>query len=195
MAPHPRWEPAENWPEEVLCVYYQASDGIVLVDPLLPRGEEAAFFQSLDANVERLSQPVRVLLTAPCHARDSSIIVDRYNASVWAPPRARWEGPVLTTTADLPAGVEALLPDGDMDQALFFVRDFQSLVTGDIFSGTGGRFHVFVDEQDREPFLAWLPQLTELPVQRVLIAHGEPVLTAGAARVQEAVAEARALHA
>jgi len=59
----------------------------------------------------------------------------------------------------------------------------------------GGRFHVFVDEQDREPFLAWLPRLSDLPLERVLIAHGEPVLSDGAARVREAVAEARALHA
>jgi hypothetical protein len=90
--------------------------------------------------------------------------------------------------------VEALLPDGDDNQALFFVRDHQTLVTGDIFSGTGGRFHVFVDEQDHEPFLAWLPRLSELPLKRVLIAHGEPVLSDGGARVRKAVAEARTLH-
>jgi hypothetical protein len=193
MAPHPAWDPTENWPEEVLCVLYESADGIVLIDPLLPRGEEAAFRQSLDEDVERLGQPVRVLLTAPWHARDTSAIVDRYNASVWAPPRAHWKEPVLTTTAELPAGVEALLPDGDANQALFFIRDFESLVTGDVFSGTGGRFHVFVDEQDREPFLDWLPHLTALPVQRVLIAHGDPVLSAGAARVREAVTAARTL--
>lgn len=89
--------------------------------------------------------------------------------------------------------MEALLPEGDKNQALFFVRDHQTLVTGDIFSGTGGRFHVFLDEQDPALFLAWLPRLFELPLQRVLIAHGEPVLCDGAARVREAVAEARAL--
>ena len=193
MAPHPEWEPTENWPEDVLCVYYESSDGIVLIDPLLPRGEKAEFWRALDADVDRLRQPVRVHLTAPWHARDTSAVVDRYAASVWGPPGARWEGPALTTTDDLPPGVEALLPEGDKNQALFFVRDHQTLVTGDIFSGTGGRFHVFLDEQDPALFLAWLPRLFELPLQRVLIAHGEPVLCDGAARVREAVAEARAL--
>src|SRR5439155_3745807 len=96
---------------------------------------------------------VGVLLTAPWHARDTSAVVDRYAASVWGPPGARWEGPALTTTDDLPPGVEALLPGGDKNQALFFVRDHQTLVTGDIFSGTGGRFHVFLDEQDPALFL------------------------------------------
>lgn len=194
LAPHPEWEPSENWPEEVLCVYYESQDGIVLIDPLLPRGEEDEFRRALDADVDRLGQPVRVLLTAPWHARDAAAVVDRYAATVWAPPRARWEGPALGTTEDLPAGVEALLPDGDDHQALFFIREHQTLVTGDIFSGTGGRFHVFVDDQEPASFLAWLPQLFELPVQRVLIAHGEPVLSEGAAQVRAAVEEARASH-
>ena len=44
--------------------------------------------------------------------------------------------------------------------------------SGDMFSGTGGRFHVFVSEEpNREAFLASLPQLLDLPIERVLIAH------------------------
>ena len=190
MAPHPEWEPGENWPEDVLCVYYEASDGTVLIDPLVPRGEENEFWLFLDAAVERRRKPVRVVLTAPWHARDATAVAGRYDASIWAPPAARWKGPVLTTTADLPAGVEALLPEGDVNQALLFIRAVGCLVTGDVFSGTGNRFHVFSDDQDRERLLAWLPRLEALPVRSVLIAHGEPVLVDGAARIREAVAEA-----
>ena len=192
MAPHPEWEPDENWPEDVLCVYYAAADGTVLIDPLVTRGKEDEFWQFLDGAVERRGLPVRVLLTAPWHARDAAVVAARYDASIWAPPGARWKGPVLTTTAELPAGVEALLPDGDRDQALFFIPAAGSLVTGDVFSGTGDRFHVFVDDEVTEPFLAWLPRLAALPVESVLIAHGEPVLADGAARIREAVAEALA---
>ena len=71
MAAHPAWEATENWPEEVLCVYFEASDGIVLIDPLLPRGHEAEFWRKLDGSVERNGQDVRVLLTSPWHARDT----------------------------------------------------------------------------------------------------------------------------
>ena len=192
MAPHPEWEPDENWPEDVLCVYYAAADGTVLIDPLVTRGKEDEFWQFLDGAVERRGLPVRVLLTAPWHARDAAVVAARYDASIWAPPGARWKGPVLTTTAELPAGVEALLPDGDRDQALFFIPAAGSLVTGDVFSGTGDQFHVFVDDEVTEPFLAWLPRLAALPVESVLIAHGEPVLADGAARIREAVDEALA---
>jgi len=190
MAPHPEWEPDENWPEDVLCVYFEASDGTVLIDPLVPRGREDEFWRFLDGAVERRGLPVRVLLTAPWHARDAAVVAARYDASIWAPPAAPWKGPALTTTAEIPSGVEALLPEGDENQALFFIPAAGSLVTGDVFSGTGGRFHVFLDDQVRAPFLAWLPRLAALPVESVLIAHGDPVLADGAARIGEAVAEA-----
>ena len=198
LAPHPDWTPDENWPEGVLCAYYEAEDAVVLFDPLVPRGEEDEFWRALDGDVERLGLPVRVLLTAPWHDRDTMLVVERYDADVWAHPAARWKGesleehlslprPVLT---DLPAGVEALLPEGnDEAQALFFIREHGTLITGDTFSGTGGHFHVFVspDEPNPEAFLAWLPTLLELPIERVLISHGEPVLGSGVAQIREAL--------
>lgn len=191
LAEHPAWEPTDNWPEEVLCVYYEALDGIVLIDPQRPRGREAELWHALDTARERTGLDVRVLLTAPWHDRDTTAVVERYGASVWAPPQAGWKGPVLTTTGELPAGVEALIPAAEPeDQALFFIREHRTLVTGDVFSGTGGRFHVFKDPEE-DVFLDWLPNLHALPVERVLIAHGEPVLANGAMRIREAIAEAR----
>ena len=193
-APHPEWRPDENWPEGVLCAYYESPDALVLIDPLVPRGDEDEFWRALDGDVERLGRPVRVLLTSPWHDRDTTLVVDRYGADVWAHPDALWKDkPVLTTTDQVPAGVEALLPDGNEEgQASFFVREHQTLVTGDMFSGTGGGFHVYVspDEPDPEAYLAWLPRLLELPIERVLISHGEPVLSDGVARIREALESA-----
>ena len=71
-APHPRWRPGADWPEAVGCVYYEASDAVVLIDPLLPRGEEDEFLGYLDRDVERLGLPVVVLLTAAWHLRSSN---------------------------------------------------------------------------------------------------------------------------
>jgi glyoxylase-like metal-dependent hydrolase (beta-lactamase superfamily II) len=193
-APHPAWRPDENWPEGVLCAYYESPDALVLIDPLVPRGEEDEFWRGLDADVERLGRPVHVLLTSPWHDRDTTLVVERYGAPVWAHPDALWkDDPVLTTTDHVPAGVEALLPDGNEEgQASFFIREHRTLVTGDMFSGTGGVFHVYVspDEPNPEAYLAWLPRLLELPIERVLISHGEPVLSDGVARIREALESA-----
>ena len=193
FAPHPAWREDDNWPEGVLCAYCEAPDALVLFDPLVPRGEEDEFWRALDRDVERLGMPVRVLLTAPWHDRDTTLVVERYGADVWAHPEALWKGPVLTTTQELPAGIEAFLPEGNEEgQAFFFIRRLQTLVTGDMFSGTGGRFHVFVspEEPNPEAFLASLSGLLELPIERVLIAHGDPVLSNGLAEIRKALESA-----
>jgi glyoxylase-like metal-dependent hydrolase (beta-lactamase superfamily II) len=170
-----------------MCARYEAGDSDVLIDPQLwPDGDDA--FLALG------ERPVRVLLTSPWHERDARLIVDRYGASVWAPPEARWKGPSLKTTDELPAGVEAIAPAGDENQAMFFFPAQRTLFTGDVFSGTGGRFHVFVDEEDiSEPgsFLDSLARLADLPIDRVLIAHGESIFEHGAERIRQAVEEAR----
>ena len=65
-------------------------------------------------------------------------------------------------------------------------------MSGDVLSGTGGALHVFVDEADREPLLASLDALGDLPIERVIIPHGELIAENGAARIRAAVADARA---
>ena len=74
---------------------------------------------------------------------------------------------------------------------MFFIREHATLVTGDVLSGTGGKLRVFVDEADPERLLPSLDALADLPIERVIIPHGAPILSGGAARIRAAVAEAR----
>ena len=97
---------------------------------------------------------MRVLLTQGAHYRGTADFVERYGASVWAPPRAAWRKiPNPATTDELPRGVEAIELDGEPQQVVFFIREHATLVSGDVLSGTGGRLHVFVDEADPERLL------------------------------------------
>ena len=90
-APHPNWE---NWPDhereprEVGCVYYEAEDATVLIDPLVPAGEEDDFFRHLDADVERRGLPVVILLTAEWHRRSADELAARYDARIGGAPPA-----------------------------------------------------------------------------------------------------------
>lgn len=182
FAPHPDWEPTEDWDEEVPVVRYETDDEVVLIDPLLPP----------DGSFEPHGKTVRVLLTQPAHYRGTGDLVERHGASVWVPPRAAWRRrPKPATTDRLPRGVEAIELEGEPQQVVFFVRDHATLVTGDVLSGTGGRLHVFVDEADPDRLLPSLDQLAELPIERVIIPHGDLILSDGAARIRAAVAEAR----
>jgi glyoxylase-like metal-dependent hydrolase (beta-lactamase superfamily II) len=179
---HPAWEPGEDWPQEVPVVKYETDEEIVLIDPFLPPSDD----------FDPGRKPVRVLLTQPAHYRGCRDFVDRYGASVWGPPMAEWrKRPNPVTTAVLPRGVEAIELDGEPQQVVFFIREHATLVTGDVLSRTGGRLHVFVDEADPARLLPALDALAELPIERVVIPHGELILRDGAARIRASVAEAR----
>jgi glyoxylase-like metal-dependent hydrolase (beta-lactamase superfamily II) len=182
FAPHPDWEPGEDWPEAVPIVRYETDDIVALIDPLLPP----------DDDFDPHGKPVHVLLTQPAHFRGTTDFIERYGASVWVPPRAEWrKRPNPATTAELPAGVEAIELNGEPQQVVFFIRDHATLVTGDVLSGTGGRLHVFVDDADRERLLPSLDTLGDLPIDQVIIPHGDLIPTDGSARIRLAVAEAR----
>jgi hypothetical protein len=75
---------------------------------------------------------------------------------------------------------------------VFFIREHATLVTGDVLTGRNGVMHVFVDDAEREPLLASLERIAELPIERVIVPHCEtPEFLGGAAYIRAAVAEAR----
>jgi glyoxylase-like metal-dependent hydrolase (beta-lactamase superfamily II) len=175
-APHPSWRPGADWPERVGCVYYEAPDAVVLIDPLLPRDEEDEFLEHLDRDVERTGLPVAILLTAPWHERDAPALAERYRTSVGGPPSE---------------GIEVFIPGGqDEGQVAFFIRPHRALVVAEFFMGDGaGGLRVAPSPalMDRTAFDRSLRELLELPVERVLVSHGEPVLADGRARIAEAL--------
>ena len=182
FTPHPDWEPTEDWPEEVPVVRYETEGEVAVIDPFLPP----------DDSFDPHGKPVRVLLTQGAHYRGTADFVERYGASVWVPPNAEWRRrPNPATTEELPRGVEAIELDGEPQQVVFFIPEHATLVSGDVLSGTGGRLHVFVDEADPVRLLPALDALADLPIERVIIPHGDLILSDGAARIRAAVAEAR----
>jgi glyoxylase-like metal-dependent hydrolase (beta-lactamase superfamily II) len=155
---------------------------VALIDPLLPP----------DGEFDPHGKPVQVLLTQGAHYRGTADLVERHGASVWTPPHAVWRKiPNPATTDELPRGVAAIELDGEPQQVVFFIREHATLVSGDVLSGTGGRLHVFVDEADPERLLPSLDALADLPIERVVIPHGDLILSDGAACIRAAVAEAR----
>jgi hypothetical protein len=61
-------------------LYVERPDAVVLIDPVVPAGEEERFFRALDRDVERLGRPVVVLLTDT--SLDAGPFVERYRAEV-----------------------------------------------------------------------------------------------------------------
>jgi hypothetical protein len=185
-ASHPEWDHAESWGPEVGSVYAELPEALVVVDPLAPADEEERFWEALDRDVERVARPVFVLLTVHWHERSVEAVLDRYKATLWRPEEK----------VDLPAGVEAIVVEGsDWKEAMFFLEPHRALVVGDLLIGTDGGVELPIKwfpvaEQDwaRAELKDDLrSRLLPLPVELVLVSHGEPVLADGHAALAQAL--------
>lgn len=159
-------------------MYYEAPDAVVLIDPLVPPEDDERFRTALDRDVERLGRPVHVLVTVFWHARSAGELVGRYGGLLGEPP---------------PEGVDAV-PSGRAGEVLFWIPEHGALVAGDVIVGAEGGGLRLCPE-------SWLPAgsghaelrtalrpLLALPVERVLVSHGEPLLEGGHAALEQLLA-------
>jgi hypothetical protein len=182
-APHPDWTPEADWPRDVGCVYAELPECIVLVDPLVPAGDEARFWEALDRDVERLGVPVRVLRTVSWHERSVDEVAGRYGGSAW---RSAADG-------DLPAGVTGYPVPAGEDEVVLWLEPYGALVPGDLLATDGGGLRLcpqswLPEGRTLDEVRAALAATAELDVERVLVSHGEPVLTGARAALTAALA-------
>jgi glyoxylase-like metal-dependent hydrolase (beta-lactamase superfamily II) len=198
-----------EWRDTVGCVYYEAPDAIVLIDPLVPgeTSEATRFWNALDRDVARVARPVHVYVTVFWHVRSAGEIVARYGGTLRVPSRARAANEkragipaaVFQPGDALPGAVEALAT-GRSTEVMYWIPEHRALVPGDVLLGAD-------DGGLRLCPPSWLPAsvthaklretlkpLLDLPVERVLVSHGEPVTAAASARLREALTCAYPTH-
>jgi glyoxylase-like metal-dependent hydrolase (beta-lactamase superfamily II) len=159
-----------DWPAEVGSVAYAIDDTLVLIDPLVP--------DELWPRLDELAQGRRkviALTTLGFHGRSRKEVVQRYDAST---SRAR---------RNLPSNVIPI-PIRRAGETMFWLPDVRTLVPGDRLLGDdNGGLRVCPDSWLRylssgltgAELRVTLQSLLDLPVERVLTSHGEPVLTRG----------------
>jgi glyoxylase-like metal-dependent hydrolase (beta-lactamase superfamily II) len=177
-----------DWRKDVGCVYLETDDATILIDPLVPPEDSERFLEYLDADVERASSPVHILLTVYWHVRSTTDLTKRYDADVWAP--ARSAKPVERRTGstphafrpgdELPGNVEARA-SGRASELVYVVPAHRALVAGDVL--LGGPLRVcparWVGKGGQGAVRTALRPLLDEPLDRVLVSHGDPVLRAG----------------
>ena len=173
-APHPDWKEGDDWGQEVGCVYFEAPGATVLIDPLVPP-ERERFFEALDGDVQRRGLPVSILLTCKWHARSAGELKARYGAG-----------------DATPAGIQPFLVLPEIEETVWWLPEHRTLVVGDVLVGAPGGVNVCPDswlEDEASPaaIRAALEPLVDLPVERVLVSHGEPVLEGGHAALEQAL--------
>jgi hypothetical protein len=149
------------------CVIYEAPDAVVFIDPLLPPDPEE-LWPALDERAA--GRPVVVLVTIDWHGRSRDAFVERYGAETGPPP----------------ARVEAF-PLERAGETIFWLPEHAALVPGDRILGAAAGLRMcpasWLDylpgQIGLEELREELTPLLELPVRRVLVSHGEPVLDGG----------------
>lgn len=167
-APHPGWSEKEDWGPDVRSYAYDSGSCLVLFDPIAPP-------TLLEGLIE--AQEVGVLLTAAWHRRSASECVERFGAHVFAP------------TDDLPADVERRCTYYD-DEAAYWITRHGALVVGDSFTAEG---ELKIQDEwlppaiTREQMVDGLRPLLELPIELILVTHGEPVVEDAREQLREAL--------
>jgi hypothetical protein len=183
-APHPDWTPQDDWDRLVCSVLYELEDVVALIDPLLPSEGREEFLEWLDGRVG--VRAVSILTTIRWHARDRDELAERYRSR----GERAWNA--------LPAGV-VQKPLRGAGETVYWLPRAEALVAGDALIGDGAGGLALCPEEwlddvtvDRRGLARLLEGLLELPVERVLVSHGEPVLHDGRAALARAIAAARA---
>jgi hypothetical protein len=193
-ARHPEWEPTSSWEADVRCFYIEADDATLVVDPLVPVDDAARFWRALDADVDRRRLPLAVLLTEAAHARSAGAVAIRYGASVWGHEYARRKvGAARYETigdgSTLPGGARLLELEqepGGSATPLYF-PSVAAAAIGDVFIAVEGMLRIWWEhgasdeEWYRDRLVPSLRRWLELPIEHVLVAHGEQVAGGGAA--------------
>jgi hypothetical protein len=184
---HPDADPAPepgspaDWGPYVGSVAYAARDALLLVDPLVP-ADRPELQKALDALVRSHGQRVAIVTTLGFHRRSRDELAERYDAST---SRAR---------TSLPAGVETVVVAG-AGETMVWLPEHAALVPGDRLLGDdAGGLRLPADSWlrylpsgiRRDGLVEALRPLLDLPVELVLVSHGEPVLKGG----REAIARA-----
>jgi hypothetical protein len=186
---HPDAEPSptagspDDWGPDVASIAYRAPDALLLVDPLVPE-DRVELQQELDTLVRRHGQRVAIVTTLQFHRRSRSALADRYGATTSRAKRT------------LPRDVETLVIRGAGETMVWLPRP-RALVPGDRLLGDDrGGVRLCPDS-----WMRYLPSgmrqaelrealrpLLDLPVELVLVSHGEPVLRNGRDAITRALA-------
>ena len=170
----------DHWEEDVASLALETDDGLVLIDPLEPPPE--------------LRKADHVLLTVYWHARSTG---DLRPKRVWAASRSAKplanRGVTVTDAVpgetELPGGVRAFAT-ARSGEVVYWLPDQKAVVVGDVLLGAGAKPRATSDplrlcperwmgKTTHDDLRESLRPLLELPVQRVLVAHGKPVLRSG----------------
>lgn len=173
---YPGWHPDAGWEPLVSSTCVTTGGEVVLIDPLAPPAEATEIWERLDAHA-----PTVVLVLTPDHVRDVDTFVRRYGARAYGPDLF-WRTDIPETElapvepgTELPGGLLALYDGRGRNETPVWLPEQRTIVFADALTERAGELLVWGTPWHDERVVPALRALLELPFERVLISHGEPV--------------------
>jgi hypothetical protein len=173
---YPDWRPGLGWDKVVTSTYVASRGEAAVLDPLAPPHDAADVWRRLDEH-----PPTIAVVLKPDHVRDVDMFVERYRARPFGPslfwrqnvPKTELEG--IEPGSDLPGGLVALYDGRGRMETPLWLPEQRTLVFSDALTAPEGELRVWSTPWHEERVVPALRALLELPFERVIVSHGEPV--------------------
>jgi hypothetical protein len=185
---HPAWHPGADWQKVVTCVCAETGGERWLLDPLLPPDDTTLVWDRLAAR-----PPTAVAILSPDHMRPTwddrqvwsvDALVRRYGCRAFGPeafdpdmaPRET-EVLAIRPNHELPGGLRAFRDPRGWNETPLWLPEHRTLVFADALTERVGALRIWMSPTHEERALPDLRTMLNLPFERVIISHGEPVHT------------------
>lgn len=202
-ARHPEWHPHGAFGAEVASYLLRDGDDTLVIDPIAPGGDVMALLDALDGKV---SGRVRIMITIPYHVRDAESVWRQYRrtggATIHGHPavakRLADDNGFRALEAGIAVGASVIpivIGSPRRYEMPLFVPAHRALVFGDAIVQAYGATRVWIQRRPTPRQADWyvrrlrpsLDPLLDVDCDRLLVTHGEPVLTGGRAALRAAL--------
>jgi glyoxylase-like metal-dependent hydrolase (beta-lactamase superfamily II) len=171
---HPDWSEKASWSPPVTSTCAESGGEVIVLDALAPTD---------DATWARLAAkpPTVAIVLKPDHVRDVDVFVERYGVTAYGPwlywrddiPKTRLEP--LEAGMETPGGAVALYDGRGRMETPVWLPEQRTIVFADGLTERDGELLVWGSRAHETRALPALRAMLDLPFERVIISHGEPV--------------------
>jgi hypothetical protein len=174
--PHPDWTPESDFDGPVTSTCAKVGGEVVLFDPLAPPPGHREVWSRLEAD-----PPTVVVVLKPDHVRDVDLFVRRYAARGFGPwlfyphDAPRSELAPIEPGSEIPGGLLALYDGRGRAETPIWIAEHQTLVFADALTAPHGELLVWDCPALVERTLPALRRMLDLPLEHVIVSHGQPI--------------------
>lgn len=173
---HPGWKEGADWPQIVTSTFVESGGERLVLDPLAPPDDATEVWKRLDEH-----PPTAAVVLLPDHVRDIDKFVARYGARPFGPmfffrddiPKTELE-PIRPDSV-IPGGLIALYDGRGRAETPLWLPEQRVIVFGDALTEREGVLRVWDSPSHEKRVLPALRALLDIPFEKVIVSHGEPI--------------------